>query len=162
MTDMQAAMGLCQLEALDWILERRRVLAERYTTALEQIPQLEAPYDPPYAQRTWQSYCVRVAPGASIGRNELMRQLLADGIATRRGVMAIHRETAYASARGTEAPARIGLDANLSAGSVRADLRHTEAASSETLMLPLFPDLSEEQQSYVIERLATHILARAA
>jgi perosamine synthetase len=29
MTDMQAALGLCQLDALDWILQRRRELAER-------------------------------------------------------------------------------------------------------------------------------------
>ena len=41
MTDMQAALGLCQLEVLDEILERRRRLAERYTAALEQIPDLE-------------------------------------------------------------------------------------------------------------------------
>ena len=165
MTDMQAAMGLCQLEALDWILERRRLLAERYTAALEQIPQLQAPYDPPYAQRTWQSYCVRVAPSAPIGRNELMRQLLTDGIATRRGVMAIHRETAYAPPRHAGAPTGIGgsrLDANPHDRNVQADLPHTDAASSETLMLPLFPDLSDEQQSYVIERLAVHTLARAA
>ena len=47
---------------------------------------------------TWQSYCVRVAPGAPVGRTELMRLLLADGIATRRGVMAIHREAAYVGA----------------------------------------------------------------
>jgi perosamine synthetase len=165
MTDMQAAMGLCQLEALDWILERRRLLAERYTAALEQIPQLQAPYDPPYAQRTWQSYCVRVAPSAPIGRNELMRQLLTDGIATRRGVMAIHRETAYAQTRHAGAPAGIGPSrpgAGPHDGSAQADLPHTDAASSETLMLPLFPDLSDEQQNYVIERLAVHTLAKAA
>jgi perosamine synthetase len=144
MTDMQAALGLCQLQALDWILERRRLLAERYTAALERVPYVEPPYDPPYAARTWQSYCVRVASGAPVGRTELMRRLLADGIATRRGVMAIHEEAAYAE---------VGA---------RARLGHTEAASRETLMLPLFPALTEEQQDYVIDRLAAHALALAA
>jgi perosamine synthetase len=143
MTDIQAALGLCQLQALDEILERRRVLAECYTAALERIPYIEAPYDPPYAERTWQSYCVRLAPGAPIDRTELMRSLLRDGISTRRGVMAIHEEAAYAS-------------------SAPADLPYTEAATRETLMLPLFPDLTEEQQDYVIERLAACVLTPAA
>jgi perosamine synthetase len=147
MTDMQAALGLCQLRVLDEILERRRLLAERYTAALEQMPYLEAPYDPPYAKRTWQSYCVRVAPGAPLERTELMRSLLQDGIATRRGVMAIHEEASYAD-RPTDR--------------TQLDLPHTEAATRETLMLPLFPDLTEDQQDYILERLEACMLALAA
>jgi perosamine synthetase len=147
MTDMQAALGICQLQALGEILERRRLIAERYTAALETIPHLEAPYEPPYAQRTWQSYCVRIAPGSPIGRTELMRRLLHDGIATRRGVMAIHEEGAY--------------DGQPTIGG-RLGLEHTEAVTRETLMLPIFPDLSEQEQDYVIERLAAHVLERAA
>jgi dTDP-4-amino-4,6-dideoxygalactose transaminase len=142
MTDMQAALGLCQLEVLDDILARRRRLAERYTAALQRIPGLEPPYDPEYATRAWQSYCVRVTPPAAIGRTELMRRLLADGIPTRRGVMAIHLEQAYAGAAGS--------------------LEHTEAAANDVLLLPLFPDMSDEQQDYVIERLAAHAVALAA
>lgn len=147
MTDMQAALGICQLQVLDEILERRRLLAERYTAALERIPYLESPYDPPYATRTWQSYCVRLAPDHPIDRTELMRSLMRDGIATRRGVMAIHEEAAYSD--------------QLETGR-HVDLPHTEAATRETLMLPLFPDLSEEQQDYVLERLASCVLAPAA
>jgi perosamine synthetase len=142
MTDMQAALGLCQLNVLDQVLDLRRCLAERYTAALERVPHLEPPYDPPYATRTWQSYCVRVGPRAGVGRTELMRRLLADGIPTRRGVMAIHQENAYAGET--------------------ADLGHTEAAANDVLMLPLFPDLSFEQQDYVIDRLAEHVVAQAA
>jgi perosamine synthetase len=146
MTDMQGALGLCQLRVLDEILERRRLLAERYTAALERIPHLQAPYDPAYAQRTWQSYCVRVASGAPLERTELMRGLLQDGIATRRGVMAIHEEASYSGQAPQGAP----------------DLPHTEAATRETLMLPIFPDLSEDQQDYVLERLEACMLALAA
>jgi len=147
MTDMQAALGLCQLQELDWILERRRQLAERYTEALEGDAHFEAPYDPPYAQRTWQSYCVRIRPEAPVERTEVMQSLLSDGIATRRGVMAIHEEDSYA---GQSGPGE------------SISLPHTEAATRQTLMLPLFPDLSDEQQDHVIERLAASVLARAA
>lgn len=142
MTDMQAALGLCQLEILDDILTRRQVLAERYNAALAEVAHLQTPWEPPYAQRTWQSYSVRLAPEARVGRNELMQLLLEDGIPTRRGVMAIHLEPAYA---------RQGLA-----------LPHTEAAAEQMLMLPLFPDLSFEQQDHVIERLTAHVEAKPA
>jgi dTDP-4-amino-4,6-dideoxygalactose transaminase len=142
MTDMQAALGLCQLEVLDTVLTKREHLAQRYTAALRQIPGLEPPYDPPYARRTWQSYCVRVTSQSAVGRTELMRRLLSDGIPTRRGVMAIHHEAAYADTAG--------------------ELPITDAAAREVLMLPLFPDLAFEQQDYVIARLADHVVAQAA
>jgi dTDP-4-amino-4,6-dideoxygalactose transaminase len=142
MTDMQAALGLCQLDALDDILAERTRLAARYNEALGTFSYLEPPVDPPYAKRTWQSYCVRMAPDAPITRTELMRALLHDGVATRRGVMAIHEEASYA------AP---GLS-----------LPHTEAAARDVIMLPLFPGLTDEQQDYVIDRVAAHVLPIAA
>jgi len=142
MTDMQAALGLTQLELLDEILAERTRVAERYTAALEHIPYLSAPYEPEYAERTWQSYSVHLAPSAPISRNELMRRLLHEGVPTRRGVMAIHLEPAYA-----------GLD---------VDLPHTEMLTSETLMLPLFPGMTDEQQDYVIDCVSSHVSALAA
>jgi perosamine synthetase len=142
MTDMQAALGLCQLEVLDEILDDRRRLAERYNAAIERIPGLQTPHEPSYAQRTWQSYCVRVDPRAAVSRTELMRRLLHDGIPTRRGVMAIHEEASY------QGP--------------HANLEHTEAAAREVLMLPLFPDLTDEQQDHVVECLAAHAVRQAA
>jgi perosamine synthetase len=137
MTDMQAALGLCQLEMLDEILDARRRLAEQYNAAIERIPFIEAPYEPDYASRTWQAYALTLSVDAPVDRNDLMRRLLLDGIPTRRGVMAIHREPAY-------------LDPT-------ADLPNTEDASARSVMLPLFAGLTDEQQEYVIDRLATHL-----
>ena len=142
MTDMQAALGLCQLQALDEILERRRVLAQRYNRALDGMPGFEVPHDPPAVERTWQSYCVRVTSESPVDRTELMRLLLADGIPTRRGVMAIHHERSYP-------------------GPHRA-LPHTDAAAAEVVMLPLFADMTFEQQDHVLARIAAHTLALAA
>jgi perosamine synthetase len=142
MTDMQAALGLCQLELLDGVLEDRRRLAERYNAALAPISQLELPYEPDYATRTWQSYAVKLRSGAPVSRTELQRRLLRDGVATRRGVTAIHAERAY-SDRGYLLP-------------------HTDACARDALLLPLFADLTDEQQDYVVERLAAHVSAAAA
>lgn len=142
MTEMQAALGLCQLDALDEILEARRHLARRYTEAIDGIPFLEAPHEPGYAERTWQSYAVRLAPDAPISRTELMRRLLRDGVPTRRGVMAIHEEQAYASSGAT--------------------LPETEAATRDSLMLPLYAGLSDSEQDHVIGCLAAQLSPVAA
>jgi perosamine synthetase len=142
MTDMQAALGICQLDLLDEILAERARLAARYSQAIAQLPHLEEPYEPAGIVRTWQSYAVRVLPSSPAGRTELMRRLLHDGIATRRGVMAIHHEQAYAD--------------------VKPFLPHTEQAARDVLMLPLFPGMTDAEQNRVIDRLATHVIAQAA
>jgi len=110
------------------------VLAERYTAALENDRWLEAPLEPEGHTHSWQSYAVRIRPEAPFGRLELMRALLADGVATRRGVGAIHHEPPY----------RDGVP----------ELPNTESAARDALLLPLFPDLTETQQDYVLESLA--------
>lgn len=133
MTDLQAAVGLRQLAVLDSILAERRRLAERYSRALRGIDWIELPRDPGYAERTWQSYPIGIAADAPLDASELMRALLREGVATRRGVMAIHLEGAYA-------------DPTLS-------LPHTEAAARDVVLLPLFPGLGDESQDYVIDRL---------
>jgi perosamine synthetase len=133
MTDLQAAVGLKQLEVLETILAERRRLAERYHELLAPIDCLETPFEPEYARRTWQSYAVRVRPDSALDAAALMDALLAEGVATRRGIMAIHLEQSY---EGTAGP-----------------LPHTEAAAADTVLLPLFPGLGDEQQDYVVDRL---------
>ena len=135
MTDLQAAVGLRQLEVLDQILAERRRLAERYSHAFADIPWIEIPRDPEYAERTWQSYPIRVLAGAPLDADELMRALLHEGVATRRGVMAIHLEDSYAKPP--------------------VSLPHTEAAAREVVLLPLFPGLGDEAQDHVIDCLSS-------
>jgi dTDP-4-amino-4,6-dideoxygalactose transaminase len=127
---------LKQLDVLDEILAERRRLAERYNEALAPMPTLETPTEPSYARRTWQSYAVRVRPEAGASAAQVMDDLLADGVATRRGIMAIHLEQSYQNTAGP--------------------LPHTEAAADEFVLLPLFPGLADEQLDYVVERIAVH------
>jgi dTDP-4-amino-4,6-dideoxygalactose transaminase len=142
MTDLQAAVGLRQLDVLDTILAERRRLAMRYAEALGDLPWVTLPEEPEYALRTWQSYPLRVGADAPFCAEELMRRLLEDGVSTRRGVMAIHLEQAY-NEEGIELP-------------------HTEAAAREVVLLPLFPGLSESDQDYVVDRLYTFATAGVA
>lgn len=142
MTDMQAALGLSQLEVLDEILNGRRALAERYNAELADIPGIELPFTPEDRVRTWQSYCVRLQATATLDRDELMRSLLRAGIPTRRGVMASHLEQSYVADR--------------------PRLVHTEAAAREAVMLPLFTDMTEDQQDYVVENVRSLLTTGAS
>lgn len=123
MTDVQAAIGVVQLKRLPEMLERRRRVAERYTAALSNHRWLEPPFVPAHVEPNWQSYQVRLRPDAPLSRNGLMEALHAQGIPTRRGVMASHLEPPY---RDTAPP-----------------LPHTKRAAEECLLLPIHPALDE-------------------
>jgi perosamine synthetase len=135
LTDVQAAIGIEQLKRLNWIVERRRAIAERYSAAIAGHSWLIPPFEPEYATSSFQSYTVRLSAVAPIGRDELMQSMLDQCIATRRGVMLSHTEPAYA-----------GRHSALS-------LSNSVAASENTIMLPLYPQLTIEQQDRVIQNL---------
>ncbi len=148
MTDIQAAVGREQLKRLPDIVSKRRELAARYQLLLAETPGLGLPVEPDWARSTWQSFCVRL-PNASDQR-QVMQSMLDAGVATRRGVMCSHREAAYpanvwsCAGRATECAATVG--------SCQC-LRHSEEAQDHTIILPLFPQMSLEQQDDVVKAL---------
>jgi dTDP-4-amino-4,6-dideoxygalactose transaminase len=143
MTDVQAAIGVEQMKRLDGILVRRRELADRYAHALSGVRGVEVPWAPVWATPNYQSYAVRLTPEFPLSRGDLMNALLARGIASRRGIMAIHRERAYPH---------------------QAPLPITEHAADHSLLIPLFPQMTEGEQDRVVHafrELAGHRYAAA-
>lgn len=134
MTDIQAAVGIVQLGRLDGILAARRALAERYNTMLADSPFIQTPLVPAGRTHTYQSYCIRLGDGAA-NRMSIMERMAAKGIATRRGVMAIHREPLYQ---------------RMMPG---ISLPETERAAEQTLLLPLFAGMTHADQDFVVESL---------
>jgi dTDP-4-amino-4,6-dideoxygalactose transaminase len=136
MTDIQAAIGLVQLGRLDDIIERRRELAQRYRRLLGQIPGLKMISDPGYGTTNFQSFWIALPADFPVARNDLL-QLLADAdISARRGIMAAHLEPAYA---------------DLMTG---VQLPITEELTASTLILPLFHDLTADEQDRVVNVIA--------
>ena len=129
MTDIQAAIGIVQLVRLDGIIAERRRQAERYNELLRADGRIQTPYEPAGKRHTYQSYCVRLRGGRP--RAEVMQVLADAGIASRRGVMAIHTEPYYRERFPTP------------------PLPHTEAATAETLLLPTFVGLTGDEQDKV-------------
>jgi dTDP-4-amino-4,6-dideoxygalactose transaminase len=130
MTDVQAAMGREQLKRLPSILARRREIAARYTAQLRGVT---PPHQPTWARSNWQSYAVQLSPQHD--QQTVMQAMLDDGIATRRGVMCSHREQACA-----DLP-------------LRHDLSASEHAQDHSIILPLYPQMTDDEQDRVITSL---------
>ena len=154
MTDIQAALGREQLKRLPDAIARRRQMARRYQEMLAGIPGLTVPVEPEWARTNWQSFCVRLPQEAD--QTEVMQSMLDAGIATRRGIMCAHREPAYA-AEGTWRCAR----PECKSAAHCPDLRQSEAAQDHAIILPLFADLTDEQQDRVADALRTACLQTA-
>lgn len=135
MTDIQAAVGRVQLRRLPELIARRRELAATYTEALREIPGLEPISAPAYARPNYQSYAVRVTSCYPLSRDELMRVLLERGISTRRGIMNAHQELAYRDFSHQRLP-------------------HSESARDSVILLPLFPEMSDDDMARIIGALA--------
>ena len=139
MTDIQAAIGREQLKRLPAIVGRRRELAARYEERLQSIDGVIVPREPRWARTNWQSYAIRV--GAWMDQRAVMQTMLDGGVSTRRGVMNIHRERSYPE------------------GSWRAGsgLGHSEDAQDTAIVLPLYHQLTEDDQDRVVDALAAAI-----
>jgi dTDP-4-amino-4,6-dideoxygalactose transaminase len=141
LTDIQAAIGREQLKRLPTMVQRRRALAARYHERLTGMTGVLPPEEPSWARSNWQSYSIRLAPDRD--RDAVMRRMLTAGVATRPGVMNAHREAAYP------------------AGSWRAagNLANSDLARDSSVMLPLYPQMSDEDQDNVVHALESALAA---
>jgi dTDP-4-amino-4,6-dideoxygalactose transaminase len=137
MTDLQAAVGLVQLGRLPEIVRRRREIVAAYSSDLAGIAGLRPVADPPWGTSNFQSFWVEVLPEFPLDREALLARLADDGISARRGIMAAHRQPAYAQ-RDT--------------GGARLDA--TERLTDRTLILPVYHQLTEHDRARVVDSIA--------
>jgi perosamine synthetase len=133
LSDLHAAVGLAQLGKLDGFLEKRRAIAARYDDALSASAVAIPPFVPDFAEPNYQSYIVRLRDFDEAARDRVLDEMHRRGVATRRGLMAVHREPCYRGA------------------TVAGSLTHTEAATDQTIILPIYHELTEDDQSYVVD-----------
>jgi perosamine synthetase len=133
LTDIQAAVGIHQLEKLDWIIGKRRKIASRYHKAFKAIECLQLPLEKKDFISNYQSYSIYLKDSCPVSRNELMQKMLDAGISTRRGIMTSHRETAY-----KEECAGLSLPVS-------------EKASDRSIILPLYVPMKDEDVQMVID-----------
>jgi dTDP-4-amino-4,6-dideoxygalactose transaminase len=137
MTDIQAAVGLVQLGKLGTMVQRRRDVAAYYQASLAELPGFRTITDPSHGKTNFQSFWVELPDGYSLSRDELLRVLADAGISARRGIMASHQEPAYE-------------------GHAHAPLPVTERITGSTLILPLFHEITRDEQDEVLSVIAAH------
>jgi dTDP-4-amino-4,6-dideoxygalactose transaminase len=135
MTDIQASIGRVQLERIPRMVKRRRMQVQRYMEGLEALPSIGLPHEPEWARSNWQSFCVRLPDGCD--QIEVMEWMLEDGISTRNGVMCAHREPAYSRVDWTPG----------------STLEQSEKIQDTAIVLPLFHQMSGDEQDAVVESL---------
>lgn len=141
LTDMQAAMGLVQLDRLTEMLASRRAQAEFYGRLFAEVDEIQTPFVPDWAEPCWSSYCVTLRGATERARDEVLHALAREGISCRRGIPALYREPYFAA----RMPGMY--------------LEGSEQVARSTLFLPIFPGLSEGDQTRVVEALKRALAA---
>lgn len=135
MDTLQAAILRAKLEHLAAWTDARRRLAARYSELLAGC-EVVLPYVHPAANPAWHLYVIRTP-----ARDELLEHLNANGIGA--GVhypVPLHLQPAYADL-----------------GYRRGDLPVTETVADTCLSLPLFPEMTGEQQEYVVDAIKSFL-----
>jgi perosamine synthetase len=138
MTNLTAAIGLAQLERVDWQLDRRRELASWYRDELGGLEVLTCQSEKPWARHVWWMFSVLVSEGAA-ARDGVMDAMRLRGIETRPFVHPLHTLPPYCEATqgqafpAAEAIARSGINLPTFAGLTRAQVRRVGDALLECL-----------------------------
>jgi dTDP-4-amino-4,6-dideoxygalactose transaminase len=141
MTDIQAAVGIKQLEKLDFLVQERRKIAEQYNLAFKSLPNISIPDERQDYFTNYQSYTLLFQKGSKMSRNTFMEKMLELGISTRRGIMTAHRESAYKNY------------------GIPPVLPRSEYYSDNSVILPLFYPMTSKEIEEVISAV-TNLLSQ--
>ena len=129
MTNMQAALGVAQLDRVEEIVARKRAMAAAYTGRLRSCEALRLPTEREWARSTFWMYGVVISEDAGVTGNELAARLQACGVQTRPFFLGMHEQPAFH---------RMGLFAG-------EEYPVTEMLARQGLYLPSGTALTEQQ-----------------
>ncbi len=134
MTDIAAAIGICQLRHLPQFNAVRAANARQLSEGLAGIPGIQVPFVSPGSGHVFHQYTIRVTRGSGISRDDFRSRLGERGITTEVYYPTpVHRQPLYR---------KLGYDDSLPVA---------EQAAQEVVSLPVHPALSREDIRYIIE-----------
>jgi perosamine synthetase len=128
-TNMQAALGVAQLERLDELLERKRAVAGAYRAGLQDVSGVKLQEEAAWASSSWWMTTLRIDGAGGVDRDELALRLRAAGVDSRPVFVPLHLLPPYRQAD---------------------SLPVAEAIGAEGLSLPSSTSLSDSEVEYVI------------
>lgn len=135
-TDIQAALGISQMQRIDQFIARRHYLAERYNQLLNQLP-LILPWQHPDNYSAYHLYVIRLKlDQIDISHKEVFQHLRKSGINVNLHYIPVHTQPYYRRK-----------------GFAIGDFPKVEQYYSQAITLPLYYGLTEQEQNYVVERL---------
>lgn len=134
-TNIQAAVGLAQLERIEAFVERKRDMAARYSRGLSGLP-VKLPVERPWAKNVYWMYGTVIDEETKLNAKELASRLRSDGIETRPFFLGIHEQPVFK---------KMGFFKGVS-------LPVTERIARQGLYLPSGQAITDEQIDYIIEK----------
>ena len=143
LSDVHAAIGIAQIERLDWMQDARARIAGMYQDRMAGIDGVTPMYEGPQ-RRSWFVYAPRL--DADLDRDRIIGRLEADGVSAKPYLPCIHLQPYYREDHG-HAPGELPV---------------TEAISASTIALPFFCEMTDEQVERVCDSMARAIRAERA
>ena len=136
MTDIQAALGISQMQRLDEVIRLRHEIALKYNEELSSLP-IITPLQRANTYSSFHLYPIRLPESSSLkSQSEVYHELRLNGVAANLHYIPVHRQPYY-----EKQGFKIG------------DFPEAEKFHREVLSLPIFPSLSTDQQNKVIKLL---------
>jgi CDP-6-deoxy-D-xylo-4-hexulose-3-dehydrase len=144
-TDLQAALGLTQLDKLDSFIDARKSNWQRLRDGLLDVPHLILPEATPGSDPSWFGFVLTVEPGAPFSRAELVGFLEDRKIGTRRLFAGnLTRQPAY-----VDQPHR-----------VVGSLTNSDIITEHTFWVGIYPGLTEEMVDYIAASVREFVASR--
>lgn len=140
-TDMQCALGISQMRRLDEFVQKRRELVKRYNQALSKCDSLILPYQQEGCNNSYHLYVVQVKSGS---RREVFDKMREAGIGVNVHYIPVPTQPYY-----QDYYARHNIE--------QPECENALAYYERAITLPLYPELTYEQQDYVIRTLLENV-----
>lgn len=131
-TDIQCALGISQMNRLDNFVEKRRRLVQRYNKAFSDISEIITPYQLEECHNSYHLYVIQIT---NRSRKEVFNELRAAGIGVNVHYIPVYTQPYYRKH-----------------GYAQVCCPNAEQYYQRAISLPLYPELTDEEQDYVIEQ----------